>query len=360
MKITRNDEAILKVGGKEFRGWTNVTIEKSMRQITGSFGLSTIDIYPGFPYKWEILLGDECIIEINYQKVITGYIEDVIINYNATSHIIQFGGRDKTGDLADCSFYQIAKEWKGLSIKEIIKRVCLPFGIDIVVDASVLTDANAIWPETVKANEGETAFDLILKLCKMKAILPISYSDGKLTLTRAGTAYKVYDALEQGENILKGNLDNSNKDRYQTYIIKGQGKGADTKTTFDFTGPVGRKTDNVITRYRPIIIFAETECNKGKCLERAEWEKNNRAGGSRSVNYEVQGWTQSNGEVWPLNAMINVKDNILGINGSLLISDLSFSINEFGTVTNMRLVDPNTFKILAVDPIKSGFDFAGN
>ncbi|MBU2249424.1 MAG: hypothetical protein KKD77_21940, partial [Gammaproteobacteria bacterium] len=241
MKWTRRDEAILKVGGEEIEGWTNVVIEKSMRQITGSFGLSSIDIYPGLPHRWGMFLGDECVIEINHQKVITGYIEDVIINYDAKNHIIQFGGRDKTGDLADCSFDQVAKEWKGLSIKEIIKRVCTPFGIDIVVDASVLTDANAIWPETVKANEGETAFDLILRLCKMKAILPISYSDGKLTLTRAGTAYKTHDALEQGGNILKGNLDNSNKDRYQTYIIKGQGKGDDFKEFIqvDVAGPVG-------------------------------------------------------------------------------------------------------------------------
>jgi len=356
MKITRNDEAILKVGGNEFNGWTNVTIEKSMRQITGSFGLSTIDIHSGFPYKWNILMGAECILEINDQKVITGYIEDIIIDYDATSHNIQFGGRDKTGDLVDCSFDQITKEWKGLSIKEIIKRVCAPFEIDVVVDTSVLTDANAIWPETVKADEGETAFDLIIKLCKMKAILPISYSDGKLTLTRAGTNYKANDVLEQGENILKGNFDNSNKERFQTYIVKGQGKGEDTKSIFSFTGAIGRRTDNVITRYRPIIIFTETKCDSGKCVERAKWELNNRAGASRSVNYEVQGWTQSDGKIWPLNAMVDVRDNILGIEKSLLISDLSFTVSESGTVTQMRLVDPNTFKVLETTPIKGGMD----
>lgn len=347
-----NDEIVLNVKGRSFRGWTSVIVEKSMRQMAGSFGLSTTDIFPGEPEKWKIALGDECVVEINGQKVVTGYIEDIVIDYDKETHNIQFGGRDRTGDLVDCSFDDPAKEWIGLSIKEITERICTPFDIDVVVDSSVLEDANAVYPDSVKANEGETAFDLITRVCLMKAILPVSYGDGKLTLTRAGTGYKVYDVLIPGKNILKGNLDNSNKDRFQTYIVKGQGGGKDIKTIFDFiTAPVGRATDNIINRYRPTIIFAEQKSDAGRCLKRAEWEMSNRAGASRSINYEVQGWTQSNGKLWPLNAMVQINDKILGaLNKSLLISDLSFSINESGTITRMKLVHPDTFRLFAKDP----------
>jgi len=352
-----SDEVTLKVKGQEFRGWTSIMIEKSMHQITGAFGLVTTDKFPGEAKKWNIALGDECIVEINEQRVITGYIEDIIIDYDAESHNIQFGGRDKTGDLADCSFDGEAKEWKGLSLVDIIRNLCNPFDIDVVVDSSVAENANKVISDSIKANEGDTVFEIIRGLCRMRAILAISYSDGKLTLTQAGVKYKANDVLESGKNILKGNFDHSNKDRFQTYIVKGQGVGEDTKPIWSpSSGSIGKATDEkVITRYRPIIIFADEKCDKGMCIKLAEWERNNRAGASRSLEYEIQGWTQSNGKIWPLNAMVQVKDNVLGVNETLLISAVSFTVNEAGSVTRMRVVDPDAFTVKP-KPIKSGFD----
>jgi len=353
------NEIILKVNGKAYGGWTSAIIEKSMFNLSGAFGLSATDIYPGQSAKWKIKLGDQCTVEINKQKIITGYIEDIPIDYDATTHNIQFGGRDKTGDLVDCSFDGDANEWDKLSVANIIKEICKPFNISVVVHSSVNVEANSKWPDTFKANEGDTAFDLIAKLCKMKAILPISYGDGKLTLTRAGVKNKAYDVLELGKNIKKGHLEQSNKDRFQTYIVKGQGIGADAKTAvLTYTGSVGKKIDSIITRYRPIIIFTETECDDGRCIERAKWEANLHAGKSRRLEYEVQGWTQSNGKVWPLNAMVQIKDKFLDIkNKELLIAALSFNIDSSsGTVTRMTIVDPKTFDVLTPEKISTNFD----
>ena len=79
-----------------------------------------------------------------------------------------------------------------------------------------------------------------------------------------------------------------------------------------------------------------------------------RIGASRTVDYEVQGWTQSDGKIWPLNAMVQVKDDILGIAGeSLLMSDLSFTVGDAGAITKMRLVDPNVFEVLPEAPKKN-------
>ncbi|HDY88326.1 MAG TPA: hypothetical protein ENH82_09480, partial [bacterium] len=259
---------VLKVGGNAFSGWTSVIVEKSMGQMAGSFGLATTDTFPGEARKWDIAMGDECIVEINGQKIITGHVEDILIDYDTETHNIQFGGRDKTGDLVDCSFDGTIKEWKGLSVKQVIEKLCEPFDIEVVVDNSVSTVANVVWPGNMKANEGDTVFDLVLKICQTKAILPISYGDGKLTLTQAGKDYQAYDNLVSGVNILKGGLDQSDKDRFRTYIVKGQGVGGDSLSSlFDFTGPAGRATDNIIGRYRPIILFTETPTDKGRCLE---------------------------------------------------------------------------------------------
>ncbi len=360
--MSSSNEIILKVRGKSFGGWTSVQVEKSLMNVAGAFGLAATDIYPGNAKKWGIAMGDECTVEINGQTIITGYVEDIPITYDANNHNIQIGGRDKTGDLVDCSFDGDNKEFVGQSASKVITEICSPFSISIVVDSSVSAQA-AGKLETFKINEGDTAFDLISKICHMKAMLPVSYGDGKLTLTRAGTT-QTKDTLELGRNVKSGSLDQSDKERFKTYIVKGQGLGADTKSFLPvFTSPGSRATDDVISRYRPIIIFTETPCDEGKCLERAKWERDIRAGKSRSLEYEVQGWTQSNGDVWPLNALVRVKDAFLEIDATMLIAAVSYKIDEQGTITKLLLTDPEAFELIEKKyKAATGFDwgsFAG-
>jgi len=349
---------VLKVNGLEFGGWTNISIEKSLSSMAGSFGLAATDIFPGNAQKWGLAIGDECSVEIADQKIITGYIEDIPISYDASGHNIQIGGRDKTGDLVDCPFVETPNEWKEKAVEEIIKALCDPFDISVNTDDSVTDQATFKMPE-FKANEGDAVFDLILKLCQMKAILPVSYGDGALTLTRAGGRF-TNDPLEKGVNILSGSIDQSNKERFQTYIVKGQGSMTDQKEVADAAHPVGEQTDDVILRYRPIVIFTETPCDAARCLDRARWEATKRAGASRKLQYKVQGWTQSNGIIWPLNSLVKVKDDFLQIDGTLLISSINYTKdNESGTTTTMTLVDPDTYALLEepIKKIKSGVDW---
>lgn len=353
-------EVVLRVRGKEFGGWTSVSIDKSLYTLTGAFGVKATDIFPGNPQKWGISMGDECSIAIDRQVVITGYIEDIPIEYDANSHNITIGGRDKTGDLVDCSFTETAKEWKNRSIVSVIRALCNPFDVTVDVDSSVTSQANyKIANETFKANEGDTVFDMILKLCKMKGILPVSYGDGKLVLTGTGIQ-TANDSLELGVNIKSANINQSDKDRFQTYIVKGQGKGKDTKTLFVTAQPSGQYLDEVIRRHRPTVIFTETSCDTGYCKDRARWEALTKAGNSRRLEYEVQGLVQSNGEVWPLNSLVKVKDHFLNIDSTLLISAINYSVSdEQGSLTRLTIVHPDSFKlVMNPTPIKTGFDWA--
>ena len=338
-----NESIILKVGGQKFKGWTAATIEKSLYNMTGTFGLAATDIFPGSMEKWGIAMGDACSIEIYGQTIISGYIEDISIDYDAESHNIQISGRDKTCDLVDCSV-ETPNEWKNQSIKSIVEALCNPFSIDVEIDSSVSTSVITKIADK-KANEGDTVFDIISSLCKVHAILPVSYGDGKLTLTRAGTNH-VNDTLELGRNVKSGSLEQSNKDRFKTYTVKGQAIGKDNiLSVTSIANLSGQATDDVILRYRPMVIFPETAVNgNGDCIKRAEWEARIRAGKSRSVNYQVQGWVQDNHDIWPLNSLVRVKDFFLNIDSTLLISELSFSVDsDSGTITNLSLVDPGMF-----------------
>ena len=357
------NKIILKVSGNEFENWTSVFVQKSLYQMVGSFGLTAANIFSGDFKKWDIAIGDECQVIIDDQIIITGYIDDIPITYDDQNHNIQFNGRDKTSDLVDCSFViegeDQKNEWIGQKIIRIIEDLANAFGIAVLVDSSVEERVNEKLPNegSFKANEGDTVFDLIFKLCEMKAILPISYGDGWLHLTEAGSE-KANDMLELGKNIKSGVINQSNRDRFSRYIVKGIGKKNTENTEEEATRAKGEHEDDVISRYRPLVILSELGgVTNDWCRDRAKWEAVNRAGVSRSIEYEVQGWTQSNGIVWPLNALVFVEDKFLEITAdeSWLIAAVDFILDEEGgTITNLTLVHPDAFKLPPTsEPIKT-------
>ncbi|MBW1642527.1 MAG: hypothetical protein JRJ76_06785 [Deltaproteobacteria bacterium] len=358
-------EVSLNVKGKKFEGWTSVSIEKSLYQMTGTFGFAGTNIFPGNAEKWGLALGDECTVLIDDQIIITGYIEDIPISYDAVSHNIQISGRDKTGDLVDCSFAETNQEWKGQKIITVIKALCNPFGISVDVDNSVSAKTYEKTPKDLfKINPGETVFDAIFRLCKPKGILPVSYGDGQLVLTGTGTQW-ANDILELGKNVKSGSINQSDKERFSTYIVKGQGENSPFGTVEDAAHAKGAYHDLVLMKSRParkIVIWPESSCTVKYCQDLAKWECVNRAGNSRSIDYEVQNWVQSNGKVWPLNALVKVKDHFLQINTAMLIAAVNFTMNnESGTITKLALVHPKTFELPPTNPTEemtTGFDWA--
>ncbi len=350
-----SDKIVLKVRGQEFRDWTSIFIEKSLFQMVGSFSLVAANILPGDVKKeWGIALEDECQVVINDQIIITGYIDDIPITYDKESHNIQLNGRDKTCDLVDCSFViegeDQKNEWKDQKIIRIIEDLCNVFGIAVSVSAIVEERVNEKLPNktTFKANEGDTVFDLIFKLCRMKAILPISYGDGRLHLVEGGFGdLDAWDDLELGRNIKSGMLTQSNRDRFSRYVLKGQSEKTTENTVEEASQIIAEYKDEVIPRYRPFVVLSEYKATNPLAKDRIKWEAVNRAGASRSVEYEVQGWTQSNGVVWPLNALIKVKDKFFfDKDKTWLIAEINFTLDEEqGTVTRLLLVHPDTFKL---------------
>jgi prophage tail gpP-like protein len=324
--------------------------------MSGAFGFNITDKFPGNLSGWQLKMGDECTVTIGSKTLITGYIDQININYNSANHSIQISGRDKTGDLTDCSFASTPNEWKNLTVSQIISNLCTPFGVEIAVDSSVTTEANTIIP-TFKANEGETVSDLISNLCKKKAILPISLGDGKLTLTRAGTN-SLADSLVLGENIKEGSLEQNNMDRFSIYHVKGQGAGGDTLSLGDFTQPSGSQEDEIINRYRPIVILSDQASNNAECRNFARWEARVRAGRSRLPSYIVQGWTMADGNPWPLNSLVEVVDDFIGISEKFIISDISFTLDQSGSETGLNLVKPETYDLIPEKIKKQNMGFA--
>ena len=352
-----NSTVYLRTGGKKYSGWQDIQIEKSMSALCGAFQVRVIDSGEIDASRWPLVMGQDCEIFIEDQLVLTGFIEDINIEYGANQHSILIAGRDKLGDLVDCHrAFEQKREWLNYRVINIIRALVNPFGFSVTVDVSAEAAANKVEGQ-FGFNDGDTVFDTIRRLCRKHQIVPLTYGDGVLVLSRAGSTFAV-DALQSGINILRGGLRRSNRERFSHYYLKGISIGFDEKTLSDFTHPKGDARDQLIARYRPCVIIEDANTSFGECSARAKAEAALRAGSSVVYEFDIAGWLQTDKSLWQLNHLVSVTDTLLGLNETdLLIDQLRFVQGDEGQITTIQLCLPEKYKAEAdLETMKSKVD----
>ena len=355
----------LNINGHAYSTWGDVKIKLSMESMAGYFVGSIPNIFKDYTIKdFDVGMGDEFVLDIDGSNLVTGYIEKIIPNAHIedngnTSTSIILGGRDKTADLIDCSFAESVNEFKKLSILAIIRKLIAPFNVSLKIEESITSQLETKL-ETFKVNEGETPFEAITKLCRMIGVLPLSYGDGKLTLTKTTSLYGTTDQIVFGQNAKQVTLYSDNTDRYSKYIVKGQGLSADTKEIKDFASPSGQSFDAVIKRNRPVIHFSEIASDSAGCVNRSKWLRQVKAGNSRKIVYRLFKWSQTDGKVWYPNTLVVINDSFLQIMDTLLITDVEYfsqiTNNETEMYVDITVMDKTTYDVNSTTKIWSIFD----
>jgi prophage tail gpP-like protein len=326
-------ELILSVNDTNLSGWKSVDCTLSMETLAGNFNVSVSDVI-GQDVK--IKPGDACSVKIEGTPVITGFVDQVSLSLSKDMHTVSISGRDKTGDLVDCSAFDITV-FQDLAVDQIIKRLCAPFQIPV----QVIGDAGAKIQSYV-LEQGSTIFEAIQKLAYYRQFLVLSDNKGGLLLTQAGTGHANTQLIE-GQNLLSVNADYNISQRFSNYTVKSQLTGTDEDTTY--TAVKGEAEDKVIKRYRPLLVMAESAATQGECKKRAEWEAAIRRGKSKTFTASVAGWINDAGEVWTCNQVVSLKSPTLAIDEVLLIAELNFKLDESGTTTTLKLVPPESYSL---------------
>lgn len=349
----------LKVDGVDYKNWKSLTVNRSITNISGSFNFTVSNKYAGVLEQWAIYMGSPCTIELEGKTLISGYVDQMDVRYDADSYDITFSGRDKTADLVDCchDFDDGENEFLNLTIIQILKKLCDPFSISIKMQTDLTTELNAT-RERFRIAPGEKVIDHISEICNQFAIMPITEGDGQLLLTRAGTV-NVTDKLEGGKNVLSASLSQSDRERFSIYYVKGPSNAKTPHTGEERVG--GVIEDEKIKgkspyRVRPLIINAgPTGTTSGICQKRAAWEARARQAASRKIEVRIREWTQSDGSIWPINALVSYYDKYIGIlKDKYLIAGIRYSLSESGgELTTLNLMHPDAFKLQERDNIKN-------
>ncbi len=359
---------ILLVNGQSFDGWQRIRITRGIEALSGFFELSVSDRWNGAAQKWPINAEDQCSVLVDGIPVITGFVDKRRVSYSASDHTLEVAGRDVTGALVDCSAQLQPGGFRNMQIDALIRTLCAPFGIDVSVDSSVplgsvsakvskkggrVTNAGSGGkrgglglpnpPKKFAISPGESVFEILDRACRMAGVLAVSDGIGGLVLTQTGSASAV-TALVEGKNILQAGADFDASGRYSRYVTLGQTQGDDEINGTQASQIKGTATDtNVRRANRVLIIRTEHAATVQAANQRAAWEAKVRAARGDAISVTVQGWGQADGSLWPVNAIVNVQSDTLGINGDLLISQATYTLDESGTTTDLTLRRPDAF-----------------
>lgn len=331
------DQLQLLVGGRTFTGWKSVRVRRSMVRCSGDFELGVSwegRFGPGVP---PIRVGDSCELRIDGDLVLSGYVDQLEAQIDEQRHDVTVAGRDKTADLVDCSAVRKSGQWRAQKIETIAADLAQPFGVEVVaaVDTGKALASFAL-------QEGESVFEAIERAARLRALLLVSNASGALVITRAGQD-RVDTALVLGKNVLAMRAARDMRDRFSSYVLKGQAPGSDK-----FAGPLtsqiyAKATDPDVPRHRPLIIVNDAPDVAATLAERARWEASVRAARSTTLEAEVQGWRHASG-LWLPNSLVRVLAADLSIDDELLVTDVEYVKDEgHGTRCTLAMTRADAF-----------------
>ncbi len=349
----------LKVDGKIFSGWTSVTVNRSIETMAGYFDLGVnvqtstdlSSLAPGKPFT----------LSIDGQTVITGYTDGRRRQMGADSMKITIAGRDKTADLIDCAAIYKGGQWKKRTLEQIARDLCQPYGVAVRWE---LTDAESAAPFTsFTLDHSETVYEALGRAARARGVLITSNAAGDLVFTRADESHS--DRLVLGENLLSVDFDEDYRDRFSEYTVKGHGRSngkvGDTVDARTIASQKGTATDSEITRYRPMIILADSKIDAQSATARALREQRRRL--AKSVTFEAQldGWTRSNGQIWMPNILAEIDAAKFAIQtGPLLVSKVVLTLDDREGVKTTLTLAPRDGFLVPVEKDRKGKSSGSN
>jgi prophage tail gpP-like protein len=334
----------LKIDGVRYGGWQRARVSRSIERLSGSFDLEITERWPGQPTETPLRPGQRCRLELDGEPVISGWVDSVTSDYDASKHTLRVTGRDATGDLCDCSAIHRSGQWHNVKIDQLASDLLAPYKIAFFVENGV--DTGALFT-SFDIEEGETVFECLSRAARMRALLLTSTPYGDLVITRAGQK-RLASGLLEGGNIQAARAEFQHQERFSEITVKGQSRlGGDGET--EHAASSGTANDKNITRHRPLIVISDAQSNNAALSERAQWECNVRKGRALRGEITVQGWTDHDGALWTPNTVLPVTSPLLWLDAAeLLIVGCVYTLDcGYGTQTEIELTRPDAFDLIA-------------
>lgn len=384
----------IEIEGWQFDTWESGEVTRDLNDFAGTFSftfrdsersLNTFAFASFIPPIYHLRPGANVKIFVCRELVLVGFIENVNVDIDEESSSVAISGKDKAGDLIDCTAApEGPAEFNNVTLEEAAKRIAEPYGLKVRAEV----DTGEVFGR-YGIDMAETGLSALEKGARQRQVLLLSDGVGGLVITRTG------DRRAPAELKLPGNVKSSSgnythKNRHSKTIVRSQhekasgkrktesmdetanpfslaraksnngganlqaggapidprdrqwGKGSATRVEQYGTSATGEYCDEEIRRYRPKVHLARTKGNKKDCECEAEWRSRSARGQSEEINYTVAGF-KANDQLWRVNEMVYVSDSFQMVERDMLISRVSFKEDDSGQITELTVTSPEAF-----------------
>lgn len=338
------DQLTLRIGGVDIQGWTEVRVTRGVERVPGDFEITMTERFPGDLNAVTVLPGQPCQVLLGADVVITGYVDRFAPGISARGHQIRVSGRGACCDLVDCSAEWPGGQISGTNALDVAQKLAQPYGIRTALAAGVSAGGNIPQFNLIL---GETAWEVIERVCRYRALLAYELADGSLLLDQVGTVAHS-SGFELGQNVQAASVQYSMDQRYSDYVAFIQ-----SVETFNDSAPgtvdpnqIVRIRDNTVTRHRQMDLIAEASAGGiDIAAVRAQWEMGRRFGRSFVCSLTTDSWRDSAGQLWQPNWLVDLDLPLLKLSRQQwVISEVSYQLGRSGTTAQLTMMPPAAFQ----------------
>lgn len=340
------------MGGRAYAGWKSVRVRKSLDELCHSFELELSDAWAAGQEPVPVVEGDACQILYDTAAIVSGYVDDVGIQYDHKSHTLSVSGRSNTCDLVDCTINVTGSQLKGRTYRQIAEALVAPFTsqMQVVADNGDIEALLAGTPSRrpFQPEPGTSPHEALEEIARLLGCILQTTPAGDLLFARARAARIITEITP--ETVTRGGFSGSFRDRFSRYIFKGATEADDDWYGDKAADISGEILDQNVERYRPHIVLSEYRGNRDDMGRRAIWERNTRAGRSERLRYTVHGWEHADG-LWEPNLVAHVDDPLLRFKDDMLITSVDLVLSgQEGTVAHLELQGAESYDVLDTPP----------
>ncbi len=336
----------LAIGGDDFVGWVSAKVDRGLDQFAHSFSLTYFDRWSSEAQPWPIVAEDACVLSWDGELMIDGIVDRPVQKITGDTWTLNAAGRSRTGQLVDCSAIHETGHWNSKGALAIVSDLCEPYGIKVSTNVASVSALGA--PQTTDPfprfaiREGETVFNAIDRICKIRALLPRTVAGG-LELFTSDLPGPVL-TLDVDSAIERTHTDDSSK-RHSEYLVRATGV-VDRADAF----VQAKAADTGVSLFRPLVVVGDAPARTKQAEQRAIWEANVRSGRGESLTYTFMGVHNLIGRLYAPAQRYRVKDLHFGVDTVLMVKHVTVSMAPKNLTTKITLVHPEAYSRFPYDP----------
>jgi prophage tail gpP-like protein len=343
--FTPNDDVYIDVGGQLISGWQRVRITRGIERMPSDFEIELTEYYTGDNSTVVIEPGSYCQVYLGTDLVLTGYVDAYEPRITGDTHSVSIYGRSMSEDLVDCSAEYPNAQIMSSTVLQIVQALATtPYGIKVSQNSFPDSERNTI-PQT-NFIYGETAVEVIERICRYAKLLFYDQPDGSILLTTASSK-KAASGFVQGINVQEA-FAHVTMTRFRDYTCvysstvqfsDGLQLNSGQNNSVNF---LWNEHDSTVKRNRKKYIVLESGDTDPFTITKARalWELNRRLGKAWEVRVVTDTWRDSAGDLWEPNTLVDLQLPALKIvDETWLISEVTFSRDERGTLATL-IINP--------------------